>query len=43
MLYQVVLSFCCLIVFCSFKSKNEFTLEICKVGHLKKKRLPRWL
>ena len=24
-----------------FKSKNEFILKICKVGHLKKKRLSR--
>ena len=41
-LTQMVLNFRCLVFCFFFKSKNEFTLEICKVGHWKKKRLVSW-
>ena len=37
MLFQVVLSFCYLIILFHFKSKNEFILEICQVRHVKKR------
>ena len=39
LLYQVILSFCLIVFYFVFRSKNEFTLEICQVQHFKKKRL----